>query len=172
VPSWVHEEDSNYAATDGEWKYYVGFEESSVLGTGWYNIPDEGMITDKNYPTVVDDAGGYCIDGCLFHLTSDPNEYIDVSTDYPEITAYFVDLLDAVYQGGFDEDYHPGQPYEEDYRGYQADNILRPYLSAAAINDYLNRTATVDSNFTYDYATYHLSWEGDYDGVNSPFESD
>jgi len=168
TPSWVHGQDSNFAATDGEWKYYVGFEETSVLGTGWYNTPGKGIVTTDERP----DAGGYCTDGCLFHLTSDPNEYIDVSAVYPAITAYFVDLVNAIYMGGFDEDYHPGQPYEEDYRGYQADNILRPYLSADAVNDYVNRTASVDYNFTYDYAAYHLTWEGDYDGINSPFESD
>jgi len=169
IPTWVHSDDSNYAATDGEWKYYVGFLETSALGAGWYNIPAEGIITVDTDPEIFYNAGGYCSDGCLFHLASDPGEYYDVSEVYPEITAYYVDLIDAIYQGGFDEDYHSGQPYEEDYRGYQADNILRPYLSGAAVTDYVNRTGSVDSNFTYDYATYHLSWEGDYDGVNSPF---
>jgi len=171
-PSWVHSDDNNFAATDGEWKYYVGFYETSALGTGWYKIPGEGVITIDTYPDVLSKAGGYCEDGCLFHLATDPNEYIDVSLEYPDVMGYFVDLVDAIYQGGFDEDYHSGQPYEEDYRGWQADNILRPYLSGKAITDYANRSATVDSNFTYDYSSYHLSWEGDYDGTNSPFDSD
>jgi len=170
IPTWVHEDDNNYAATDGEWKFMRGFVDSSALGAGWYNIPGEGTITVDNSPFVFRNAGGYCAKGCLFHLTTDPNEFTDVASEYPEVMDYFIDVIDAIYQGGLDEDYHTGQPYEEDYRGYQADNILRPYLSAAAITDYLNRSVTTNSNFTYDYAYYTLSWEGDYDGVNSPFD--
>jgi len=169
VPSWMFQGQNDYAATDGEWKYYVGFN-NPAQGAGWYNFPDLGVVTIDNFPTVFADAGGYCLDGCLFHLTADPNEYYDVSAYYPEVTSYFKDLLDAIYEGGFDEDYHSGQPYDEDYRGYQADNILRPYLSENAINDYVNRTGSIDFNFTYDYASYYFSWEGDYDGTNNPFE--
>jgi len=171
TPSWVHFQDSNYAATDGEWKFYHGFNESSVLGTGWYGFPGKEVITGDSNPTVFEDAGGYCDTGCLFHLTSDPSEYYDISEDYPEIVAYYLDVLNAIYVGGLDEDYHSGQPYEEDYRGYQADNILRPYLSEEAITDYLNRTETTDYNFTYDYSSFTLSWIGDYDGRNSPFDA-
>jgi len=170
TPSWMYQGQNDYAATDGEWKYYVGFDTDSIQGRGWYNFPDLGIITIDNYPLVFAKAGGYCTQGCLFHLTVDPNEYVDVANAYPEVTTYFKDLINAIYQGGFDEDYHSGQPYEEDYRGYQADNILRPYLNADAINDYINRTESTDFNFTYDYSTYILSWEGDYDGTNSPFE--
>lgn len=172
IPSWVKEDDSNYAATDGEWKYYVGFQENSALQAGWYNAPGLGMVTLSNNPVAFKEAGGYCSNGCLFHLSTDPNEEVDVSEDYTEVTDYFIDVIDAVYQGGFDEEYHSGQPYEEDYRGFQADDILRPYLSSTALEDYANRTGSTDYNFTYDYATYSLSWEGDYDGFNSPFESD
>jgi len=172
VPSWVKEEDSNYAATDGEWKYYVGFEETSALQAGWYNAPGKGMVTLDNDPVAFKEGGGYCTTGCLFHLSTDPNEEVDVSQDYVEVTDYFIDVIDAVYQGGFDEEYHSGQPYEEDYRGFQADGILRPYLSSTAVEDYANRTGSTSYNFTYDYATYSLSWEGDYDGFNNPFDSD
>jgi len=172
IPSWVKVQDSNYAATDGEWKYYVGFDESSALQAGWYNAPGKGMVTLRTDPVKFREGGGYCSDGCLFHLSTDPNEELDVSREYMEVTEYFIDVIDAVYQGGFDEEYHSGQPYEEDYRGYQADNIMRPYLSSTAAEDYANRTGSTDYNFTYDYAKYSLSWEGDYDGFNSPFSSD
>jgi len=169
VPSWMYQGDNDYAATDGEWKYYMGFTSTSAQGAGWYNTPELGIITIDNEPATFANAGGYCDHGCLFHIETDPSEYSDVSGQYPEIKAYFVDLIDAIYQGGFDEDYHAGQPYDEDYRGWQADNILRPYLNSKALADYETRTATTDSNFSYDYTAYFLSWDGDYDGTNSPF---
>jgi arylsulfatase B len=172
VPSWVYQGDNDYAVTDGEWKYYKGFDSDSAQGPGWYNIPELGIITNDTDPTTFSNAGGYCTDGCLFHLETDPSEFWDVSSSYPEITAYFVDLIQAIYEGGLDEDYHSGQPYEEDYRGYQADNILRPYLNSHSISDYQTRITTTDSEISYDYSTYHLSWDGDYDGSNSPFEED
>jgi len=170
VPSWMWQGDNDYAATDGEWKYYMGFGLDSFQGPGWYNFPGKESVTEDNSPIVFEDAGGNCLDGCLFHLTTDPNEYTNVADDYPEITAYYVDLIDAIYQGGFDEDYHSGQPYNEDYRGYHADNIMWPYLNSDALTDYLIRTASIDSNYTYDYASYTFSWDGDYDGKNSPFD--
>lgn len=169
VPSWMYQGDNDYAATDGEWKYYMGFTSTSAQGAGWYNTPELGIITIDNEPATFANAGGYCDHGCLFHIETDPSEYSDVSGEYPEIKAYFVDLIDAIYLGGFDNDYHPGQPYDEDYRGWQADNILRPYLNSKALADYETRTATTDSNFSYDYTAYFLSWDGDYDGTNSPF---
>jgi len=169
-PTWLPHEKNDYAATDGEWKYYMGFFEDAPWGAGWYNVPEKGMVTVDNNPSVFNDAGGYCTSGCLFHLVTDPNEYYDVSDDYPEVTTYFSDLINAIYEGGFDEDYHTGQPYEEDYRGYQADNILRPYLDENAVSDYIHRTGSTTSSLTYDYDTYDLSWDGDYDGIHSPFE--
>jgi arylsulfatase B len=169
VPTWVYQGDNDYALTDGEWKYYIGFDSSSAQGPGWYNVPELGIITIDNEPTIFATAGGYCTQGCLFHLVTDPSEFKDVSKTYPEISSYFADVIGAIFEGGFDKDYHPGQPYDEDYRGYQADNILRPYLDTDAIADYEARKNSTSSNFTYDYATYHLSWDGDYDGTNSPF---
>jgi len=172
IPSWMPQATAyDYAATDGEYKYYVGFDDTSALAPGWYNIPEEGIVTGDNYPHVFANAGGYCKGGCLFHLATDPNEYHDISKEYPEITLYYEDLINAIYAGGFDEDYHSGQSYEEDYRGYQADNILRPYLIKGAVSDYAARMSSVNSTAVYDYAAFPLSWDGDYDGVNNPFDS-
>lgn len=173
LPSWLPQSQSwyDYAATDGEYKYYRGFSDINPLAPGWFNIPEKGIVTVDNYPEVFADAGGYCTEGCLFHLATDPNEYYDISKEYPEITLYYEDLINAIYSGGFDEDYHSGQSYEEDYRGYQADNILRPYLSDGAAYDYAERMRSVNSTTVYDYAAYDLTWEGDYDGVNNPFDS-
>merc|ERR1719233_1936652 len=106
IPSWMNGDTHDYAATDGEWKYYMGFAKSSALGAGWYNFPGQGIVEEYNHPFVFADAGGYCNDGCLFHLKTDPNEYYDVSADYPEITSYYEDLINAIYSGGFDEEYH------------------------------------------------------------------
>jgi len=169
VPSWLHDGAMDYSATDGEWKYYVGFDESSAQGTGWYNFPGLDSVTEASDPDTFYQAGGYCPDGCLYDLTTDPYEYDDISSDYPEIMAYYSDLFNAIYQGGFDEDYHSGQPYEEDYRGYQEDNILRPYLNDDAVDDYETRRMSSTSS-SYDYTDYTLSWNGDYDGISSPFD--
>jgi len=168
IPDWMSDIDYDYAATDGEWKYYVGGTPFS-RGGGWYNTPENGRITIDNSPDAFELAGGWCTDGCLFHLYTDPTENFDVSADYPEIVEYYYDLLDAIYAGGFDEEYHPGQPNAIDFRGYQADGIMRPFLNQDTINGYFERTHSVDSNTSYDYGTSLLSWIGDYDGYTWPF---
>jgi len=168
VPSWMSNITYDYGATDGEWKYYMGGTPWS-RGSGWYNTPERGYINGNTSPDVWMLAGGWCQDGCLFHLPSDPTENYDVSSDYPEIPAYFEDLIDAIYEGGFDPDYHSGQPFDIDFRGYQADGIMRPYLNQDSINDYTCRTSSDNYNFTYDYSSYLLSWIGDYDGSTWPF---
>jgi len=169
IPDWMSQIDYDYAATDGEWKYYVGGTQYS-RGGGWYNTPENGHINQENSPDTFELAGGWCLDGCLFHLYSDETENLDVAADYPEIVEYYDDLLDAIYSGGFDEDYHPGQPNEVDFRGYQADGIMRPFLNPDAINGYTDRTHSGDSKHTFDYATSLTSWVGDYDGSTWPFD--
>jgi len=168
IPSWMHSGVMDYAATDGEWKYYMGFDKTSPQGTGWYNFPGKTSITFRNAQVTYAAAGGWCTEGCLFHLTTDPYEYYDVSSEYPNVVGYYEDLINAIYNGGFDNDYHTGQPYEEDYRGYQEDYILRPYLNDDAVSDYVSRIETTTSDFTFE--TYENTWNGDFDGINSPFE--
>jgi len=167
-PAWMSDIDYDYAATDGEWKYYVGGTAWS-RGGGWYNTPEKGMVTIENYPDRFLLAGGWCEDGCLFHLFTDPTENYDVSADYPEILDYYQDLIDAIHFGGFDEEYHSGQPNVIDFRAYQADGIMRPYLNKDSITEYDSRTKSVDSIFTYDYSNYPMSYIGDYNGTY-PFD--
>jgi len=171
LPTWMTANCSNWAATDGHWKYIVG-SQCGLYDSGWHNFPGQESILMSSDPVSFNAGGGYCIDGCLFDLSIDQNEYLDVSKDYPTIAEYFRELTDAIYIGGFDEEYHSGQPADEDYRGYQKDNILRPYINEAAIADYVGRMETVDYNYTYDYYTSPQLWIGDYDGLNSPFGSD
>merc|ERR1719320_207563 len=132
IPSQKSEETFNYAATDGEWKYMVGPTDSAAELQGWYNFPGEGVIDEDSDAVTYAEGGGNCTHGCLFHLIADPNEYHDLSSEYPEIAFYFSDLINAIYYGGLDESYHSGQPYEKDVRGWMADNILRPYLNSDA----------------------------------------
>jgi len=167
-PGWMGDVDYDYAATDGEWKYYVGGTEWS-RGGGWYNTPERGMVTIENDPETFSLAGGWCLDGCLFHLLTDPTENYDVSADYPEILDYYQDLIDAIHFGGFDEEYHSGQPNVIDFRAYQADGIMRPYLNKDSITEYDSRTKSVDSTFNYDYSSYPMSYIGDYNGTY-PFD--
>merc|ERR550534_1787411 len=169
VPSWVREEGFDYAATDGEWKYIVGVWDSAAQGHGWYNFPGHGVIDQDNDPLMYSEAGGNCTHGCLFHLMTDPNEYHDVSNEYSDIALYFSDMIDAIYMGGFDDSYHSGQPYEEDYRGWMADNILRPYLNGVAKDDYDARVESTYSKIDYDYSDSQLSYSSDYGEVIPPF---
>jgi len=170
IPSWLSTDTFDYAVTDGEWKYLVGVSESAAQEEGWYNFPGFGIIDeDSDYYTYWE-AGGNCRNGCLFHLASDPSEYHDVSYAYGEVVDYFSDLINAVYQGGFDYSYHSGQPFEEDYRGFMADNILRPYLNEEAIWDFEDRTHSVENDGNYDYESAERSYLSDYSGEGSPFE--
>jgi len=168
IADWMLNIDYDYAATDGEWKYYVGGTPAS-RGSGWYNTPESGRIDQNNNPSIFETAGGWCVDGCLFHIFTDPTESYDVSTEYPEVVEYYKDLIDSIYAGGFDEDYHPGQPTAIDFRGYQADGIMRPFLNRASINGYYKRVHSVDSDRKYDYGNHRQSWIGDYDGITNPF---
>jgi len=171
IPSWMSEEAFDYAVTDGEWKYMVGVSDASAQGHGWYHFPGYGVIDKETDYDTYSEGGGNCSHGCLFHITTDPFEWHDVSDVYGEIADYFSDLINAIYNGGFDESYHSGQPYEEDYRGWMADNILRPYLSDGAIDDYDGRVYS-NSDTEYDYAASKRSWDSDYDGENNPFGTD
>merc|ERR1712241_439100 len=90
-------------------------------------------------------------------MPDDPSETRDLSAEYPEIQAYFNDVIQAIWRGGFDEDYHPGQNYDEDYRGWNSDNILRPYLSRAAQSSYEDRTLAVNHD-TFDYDSFPPTW--------------
>jgi len=169
VPSRWTESELDYAATDGEWKFLNGFEDSSGMGGGWYGYPG-GEIIDKHHsPEIYYAAGGNCSTGCLFHIVSDPYEMTDVAADYPEITNYFNWLLDAIHRGGFDEYYHPGQPFEYDYRGVQADGILRPYINPSSVGEYHERLDVISSARNYNYANFSQFWFGEVDGVDSAF---
>jgi len=170
IPSWVNDEAFDYAATDGEWKYMVGTDDSSAQGHGWYNFPGYGIIDETNDPVTYANAGGNCSSGCLFHLLTDPYEYRDLSADYPDIAFYFYDVINGIYTGGLDDSYHSGQPYEADYRGWMSDNILRPYLSNEAIKDYHERVSSVESADEYDYVNSPLSYISDYGKLKSPFD--
>merc|ERR1712080_728818 len=79
---------------------------------------------------------------------------------YPEIQMYFNDLIQSIWRGGFEWDYHPGQNYDEDTRGYNPDNILRPYLNEEARQDYQERTLTT-THSAYDYDNFILSWNSE-----------
>jgi len=168
IPSWMREASFDYGATDGEWKYLMGVADSAAQANGWYNFPGFGVINKASDYKTYQFAGGNCSHGCLFHLETDPFEYHDLSDEYEEITEYFDDLINAIYSGGFDYSYHPGQPYEEDYRGWMADNILRPYLNVDAVDAYDKRAHSTDETGYYDYANAPLSWSSDYDNEN-PF---
>jgi len=170
VPSWMNINQFDYAATDGEWKYLIGTPDSGPQGHGWYNYPGWGIINEGSDYDTYSEAGGNCTHGCLFHITTDPYEYRDKSSEYPEIVFYFKDLINAINFGGMDSSYHSGQSYEKDYRGWMADNILRPYLSQHAIDDYKKRTHSKNNEDNYDYVNSIHSWVGDYDGSNNPFE--
>jgi len=169
VPSVSIRGELDCAATDGEWKFIMGTWDESGIGNGWYSYPGLDIVDKFNSPDVFNEAGGNCSTGCLFHITSDQYEYHDLSSDYPEITNYFNFLLDAIYRGGFDESYHSGQPFESDYRGVQADGILRPYLNPNSLDEYHERLSSTSNNNVYDYGNFSLFWFGEYDGVDSPF---
>jgi len=170
LPEWMSANCSNWAATDGQWKYVVGAA-CGLFEAGWHNFPGKESVLRSNNPVKFTEGGSYCVDGCLFDLSTDANEYLDVSEEYPAIAEYFKELTDAIYIGGFDEEYHSGQPGDEDYRGWQADNILRPYLNEEAISDFVGRLETVNYDGTYDYMSTPLPWIGDFDGINNPFAS-
>jgi len=176
LPQWVPGTQDpgqfDYAASDGEWKYIVGVWDSSGLGNGWYNFPGYGIIDKFHEDFIWNLAGGNCSHGCLFHMETDPYEYIDLSGDYLEISNYFSQLIDAIHRGGFDDSYHPGQRYEEDYRGRQADGIMRPYLNPIASFEYQERRGLVDNNGDYDYQSFSQFWFGDYEGDGNPFNYD
>jgi len=171
IPSWMFREAFSYAATDGEWKYLVGHEDSAAQGHGWYNFPGYGYIDGDSDPETYAEAGANCTKGCLFHLTTDPYEYHDLSDDYSEVANYFSDMLNALVSGALDESYHSGQPYEEDLRGWMADDILRPYLNKLAIEDYGARLHSSANDGNYDYSNAPVSYISDYDRAASPFES-
>jgi len=171
IPSWMREASFDYATTDGEWKYLLGLADEAAQTNGWYNFPGFGVINEWNDYATYSRAGANCTHGCLFHLETDPYEYHDLSSEYQEIVDYFSDLINAIYNGGFDYSYHSGQPYEEDYRGWMEDNILRPYLNGAAIDEYNKRSQSTDSDGSYDYANAELSWTSDYQNEN-PFGTD
>jgi len=168
IPTWINSNQFDYAATDGEWKYMVGTPDAGPQSHGWYNFPGYGVINEENDPATYREAGGNCSTGCLFHISTDPYEYRDKASEYPEIATYFADLINALNYGGMDSEYHPGQPYEEDIRGYFADNILRPYLSPQAAEEYIERTHSRNSG-SFDYTNYDPTWVGDYDGEHYPF---
>jgi len=170
VPSVSTEAEVDYAATDGEWKFIVGFEDASGMGSGWYNYPGLNEIIDKFHSHEIwTEAGGNCSTGCLFHMTSDPYEFNDLSAYYPEITDYFTFLIDAIYRGGFDEFYHPGQPFEYDYRGVQPDGILRPYINSDSVAEYHERLSLTSNGPKYNYQNFSQFWHGEYNGIDSPF---
>jgi len=171
IPSWMHSDAFNYAATDGEWKYLVGHQDSAAQGHGWYNFPGYGIIDGDSDPATYSEAGSNCSIGCLFHLTTDPYEYHDLADDYYEVAQYFSDMINAIYNGALDESYHSGQPYEEDVRGWMADNILRPYLNKLAVEDYGVRVHSTGSDGAYDYANAPISYISDYDRSASPFDN-
>jgi len=164
-PSWF-----DYAATDGEWKFMVGVWDSSGFGCGWYNFPGYGVIDQEHSPDIFYGGGGNCSHGCLFHLETDPYEFLDLSFDYTEIADYFRRLIDALYLGGFDDAYHPGQPFELDYRGWQADNIMRPYFNPLATGQYQERISLTENDDIYDYDSFSQFWYGDYEGDGNPFD--
>jgi len=166
VASWG---EFDYAATDGEWKYIVGVWDETGFGTGWYNAPGYGIIDKHHEPEAFGEAGGNCSDGCLFHITTDPSEQHDLAMEYSEITVYFALLIDAIYRGGFDDSYHPGQPFEPDYRGWQEDDVVRPYLNPDAVEDYQKRLSSITNNDNYDYQSFSQFWFGDYEGEGDPF---
>jgi len=168
IPSSCSRDELDYAATDGEWKFIMGTWDSSGMGNGWYNYPGLGWVDRVNSPDIFSEAGGNCSIGCLFHIVSDQYEYHDVSSDYPEIMDYFNFLLDAIYRGGFDDSYHSGQPFEYDYRGVQADGILRPYLNPDSLDEYHERLSSISSVDKYNYQNFSLFWIGEY-GADSPF---
>jgi len=172
IPSWMQESAFDYAATDGEWKYMVGTSDSSAQGHGWYNFPGYGVIDQYKDPGTYAKAGGSCSTGCLFHLLTDPYEYHDISDEYADIAIYFKDVINGIYVGGMDEDYHTGQPYEPDYRGWMADNILRPYLNDEAIEVYEERVHSTETEDEYDYVNSPLSYTSDYGTLASPFDID
>jgi len=169
IPSDQDRGKFDYGATDGEWKFLVGVWDSVALGKGWYNFPGYGIIDKDHAPETYAEAGGNCSDGCLFHMETDPYEYHDLAKEYSEIANYFAHVIDALYLGGFDDSYHPGQPFESDYRGWQADNIMRPYFNPLAAEDYEQRLSHVD-NVEHDYQTFSQFWIGDYEGDGNPFE--
>jgi len=170
VPSWMSQSAFDYAATDGEWKYMVGTDDSSAQGHGWYNFPGYGIIDEEKDPGTYATAGGNCTTGCLFHLLTDPYEYHDISDEYADIAVYFKDVINGIYLGGMDEDYHTGQPYEADYRGWMADDILRPYLNDDAIEEYEERVHAKETVDTYDYENSFLSYTSDWGTLDSPFD--
>jgi len=147
----------------------MGNWDGSGMGDGWYNYPGLGVLDKLNAPDIFCEAGGNCSAGCLFHIITDQYEFHDVSSDYPEIMDYFNFLLDAIYRGGFDESYHSGQPFEVDYRGVQADGILRPYLNPNSLDEYRERLSSTTHNDDYDCENFSLCWFGEYDGEESPF---
>jgi len=169
IPSMCSEDEQDSAATDGEWKFIIGTSDSSGLGNGWYNYPGLGLIDAQHDQGRFGDAGGNCTHGCLFHIVSDKSEYYDLSMDYPEITDYFNYLLDAIHRGGFDDSYHPGQPFEYDYRGLQADGIMRPYLNPKSFDEYRERSSSTTSNDDFNYGNFSVFWIGEYDDVESPY---
>jgi len=170
VPTGQDPGEFDYGATDGEWKFIVGVWDSAGLGCGWYNFPGYGILDKVFTPELYAVAGGNCSHGCLFHLETDPYEYRDLSGEYSEVQNYFAHLIDAIYLGGFDEAYHPGQPFETDYRGWQADNIMRPYLNPHASHDYQERLSLAENVGNYDYNNFSQFWYGDYEGDGSPFD--
>jgi len=169
VPSRCTEDELDYAATDGEWKFIMGFMDSSGMGAGWYSYPGGEIIDRMHSPEIYYEAGGNCSTGCLFHIVSDQYENKDLKADYPEITNYFYFLLDAIHRGGFDDSYHSGQPFEYDYRGVQADGILRPYINPKSVDDYHERLSLTRNNHNYNYGNFSQFWFGEFDGVDSPF---
>merc|ERR1719285_492768 len=170
IPSWMREGSFDYAATDGEWKYMVGPWDSAAQGHGWYNFPGYGVIDGDSDATTYAEAGGNCSHGCLFHISTDPYEYHDLSFEYAEVAYYFFDLINSLYNGALDESYNPGQPYEEDDRGWMSDNILRPYLNAESLEDYGKRIHSTNSSGGYDYSNSTMSYQSDYDREASPFD--
>jgi len=170
IPTGQDRGEFDYGATDGEWKFLVGPWDTVGLGKGWYNFPGYGVFDKVHAPNLYTDAGGNCSHGCLFHIETDPYEYKDLSSEYSEIAKYFSNLMDALYLGGFDDSYHSGQPFETDYRGWQADNIMRPYLNQYAANEYRDRIGSIDYNDDYDYQNFNKFWLGDYEGDGNPFD--